>query len=83
MHREILELFACLRPQLVALTDSFGLSDYAINSPLGCYDGDVYRRMYERVRLSNPVRPHPYFEDVIKPVLLRVEKPIEKIHMEE
>ncbi len=63
------------------LTDAFGLSDYAINSPLGCHDGDVYRRMFERVKLSNPVKPHAYFEEVIKPVLLRKDHPVEQIQM--
>lgn len=80
---KIIELFGRLRPQLVALTDAFGLSDYAINSPLGAYDGDVYRRMYERVKLSNPVRnKHPYFEEVIKPVLLRKDTHVDKILMD-
>jgi len=78
-----LELFARIRPQLVPLTDAFGLTDYVINSPLGCYDGDVYRRMFERVQQSTPFHTHNYFERVIKPVLLRQDQPIERIELEE
>ena len=65
------------------LTDAFGLSDYAINSPLGCSDGDVYRRMFERVKLSTPFQKHPYFEEVIKPVLLRTDPVLDRIEMAE
>jgi acyl-CoA oxidase len=83
LDSKILELFAKLRPQLVPLTDSLGLTDYAINSPLGSYDGDVYRRMFERVTHCNPYKKHPYFEEVIKPVLLRTDPVIEKIEMKE
>ena len=65
------------------LTDAFGLTDYVINSPLGCYDGDVYRRMFERVKLSTPFEKHAYFEDTIKPVLLRKETVVDKIELQE
>lgn len=81
LEQKILELFAHIRPQLVPLTDSFGLPDFAINSPLGCYDGDVYRRMFERVNLSTPYHKHRYFEDTIKPVLLRKDPIVEKIQI--
>jgi len=32
------------------LVDSFGLSDFIINSPLGRYDGDIYRHYFEKVK---------------------------------
>jgi acyl-CoA oxidase len=83
LDNKILDLFAKIRPQLVALTDSLGLTDYAVNSPLGSSDGDVYRRMFERVTHCNPFKNHPYFEDVIKPVLLRTDTVVEKINMSE
>lgn len=61
-----------IRPQAIALTDAFNFSDYMINSPLGCYDGDVYRKYFDQVtRLNPPGRSHPYFESVISPVLNR------------
>jgi len=43
-----------------------------INSPLGCYDGNVYERYHNRVKESNPFNPvHPYFERIIKPLIER------------
>jgi acyl-CoA oxidase len=40
---------AC-RPDAVALTDAFDFGDYALNSSLGRYDGDVYRDLYRRAQ---------------------------------
>lgn len=68
-----LELLESIRPQVIPLTDAFGLSDFVINSPLGCYDGDVYRRLMDRVTASNPQGPHKYFERTIKPAIMRKE----------
>ncbi|KAI8872029.1 acyl-CoA oxidase [Ramicandelaber brevisporus] len=42
--REQLEL---VRPNAVALVDSFALPDFKLNSALGAYDGRVYERMTE------------------------------------
>jgi len=54
------------------LTDSFNFSDHIINSPLGCYDGNVYEKYFNRVKESNPFEPvHPYFERIIKPLIER------------
>jgi acyl-CoA oxidase len=61
-----MELINEIRPQAIALTDAFNFSDYVVNSPLGCYDGDVYRRYFEITTRQNPTnRPHPYFERVL------------------
>jgi len=35
-------LLAELRPEAVALVDSWGIPDYLLNSSLGRYDGNVY-----------------------------------------
>lgn len=69
IQSRILVLLDQIRPQAIPLTDAFGLTDYVINSPLGCADGDVYRRIFEKTRQTNPPKPHAYFERVIKPVL--------------
>lgn len=67
-----MELLDEIRPQAIALTDAFNFTDYMLNSPLGCYDGDVYRKYFELVVRQNPPgRPHPYFDNVISPVLNR------------
>lgn len=67
-------LYEKIRPQVIPLTDAFNFTDYVINSPLGCYDGNAYQRYFEQVVRSNPIgTPHPYYERTIKPVLLRDE----------
>lgn len=83
IEEKIASLMVAIRSQVVPLTDAFGLSDYVVNSPLGCYDGDVYRRIMDRVIQSNPQGPHPYFEKTIKPVLLRKKADREIIQLEE
>ncbi|KAK4051733.1 fatty-acyl coenzyme A oxidase [Microbotryomycetes sp. JL221] len=61
-----------LRKCAVPLVDSFNYSDHIINSPLGVYNGDVYKVYFDRVKESNPHESqHPYFERVIKPLLER------------
>jgi acyl-CoA oxidase len=81
IQTKILDLLDQIRPQVIPLTDSFGLTDYVINSPLGCADGDVYRRIFEKTVQRNPPKPHAYFEKVIKPVLHRKEQSPEVIEM--
>ena len=71
IQTKIMGLLDIIRPQVIPLTDSFGLTDYVINSPLGCADGDVYRRIFEKTVQRNPPKPHAYFERVLKPVLNR------------
>jgi acyl-CoA oxidase len=59
-----------IRKDAIPLVDSFGFSDYVINSPLGRYDGDIYTAYFNLVQQNNPpVHPTPYFESLIKPLL--------------
>ncbi|GAA6009547.1 hypothetical protein JCM10207_003821 [Rhodosporidiobolus poonsookiae] len=72
VSQEVTRLCAVLRTSAVLLTDSFNFSDHIINSPLGCYDGNIYERYFKRVRDSNPFEPvHPYFDRLIKPLIER------------
>ena len=48
----MLQYLIYFRPEAVALVDAFDYSDYALNSPLGCYDGNVYERLYETAQRS-------------------------------
>lgn len=48
----IKELLCQLRPNAVALVDSFDLHDKKLNSVLGRYDGNVYEHMFEWARQS-------------------------------
>ncbi|GAA5898215.1 hypothetical protein JCM6882_000105 [Rhodosporidiobolus microsporus] len=72
ISQEVTRLCAVVRKSAVLFTDAFNFSDHIINSPLGCYDGDVYERYFDRVRASNPFEPvHPYFDRIIKPFIER------------
>lgn len=81
IQARVLKLLDEIRPQAIPLTDAFNFSDYVINSPLGCADGDVYRRIFEKTVQRNPPKPHAYFERVLKPVFLREERVPEVIEL--
>lgn len=51
-----------LRPDVIALTDSFQLSDSIINSAIGRYDGNIYENYFGTVKQLNPskVTKAPY-----------------------
>ncbi|KAI7903394.1 acyl-CoA dehydrogenase/oxidase C-terminal [Cokeromyces recurvatus] len=61
-----------VRDQAIPLVDSFNLTDYIINSPLGRKDGNVYVHYFDQVKRSNPQGKHPYFDRLIKPLIGRV-----------
>eukprot|EP01062_Namystynia_karyoxenos_P070398 TRINITY_DN65780_c0_g1_i1.p1 TRINITY_DN65780_c0_g1~~TRINITY_DN65780_c0_g1_i1.p1 ORF type:complete len:730 (+),score=245.21 TRINITY_DN65780_c0_g1_i1:103-2190(+) len=46
------ELLQRLRPEAVALVDSFGFLDHELSSTLGRYDGNVYEAIYAAAKLS-------------------------------
>lgn len=70
IQTQISALCQQLRPQAVNLVDAFGFSDYVINSPLGRYDGDIYRAYFDLVKQNNPPKQHmPYFESTLRPIL--------------
>ncbi|KAI8329509.1 acyl-CoA dehydrogenase/oxidase C-terminal [Chlamydoabsidia padenii] len=60
-----------VRDQAIPLVDSFNLSDYVINSPLGAKDGNVYVKYFGQVQRQNPQGEHPYFDRLIKPLIHR------------
>ncbi|KAI8379209.1 acyl-CoA dehydrogenase/oxidase C-terminal [Radiomyces spectabilis] len=65
------QLCKSVRDQAIPLVDSFNLTDYMINSPLGRADGNVYVHYFEQVQRSNPQGEHPYFNRLIKPLIER------------
>ena len=50
-----------LRPDAVALVDAFDIPDRVLNSVLGCYDGNVYERLY-KMALRAPLNQKEVFE---------------------
>ncbi|VVT55843.1 uncharacterized protein SAPINGB_P004766 [Magnusiomyces paraingens] len=66
-----------IRNYAIPLTDAFNLSDYYINSPIGNYDGDVYKNYFNKVVRRNPGydAKAPYYESVAKPFIQRSDEP--------
>ncbi|KAF7728495.1 fatty-acyl coenzyme A oxidase [Apophysomyces ossiformis] len=64
-------LCKAVREQAIPLVDSFNLSDFIINSPLGRADGNVYEHYFAQVKRLNPQGEHPYFNRLIKPLIDR------------
>jgi len=60
-----------LRPNCVALVDSFDIPDRVLNSTLGSYDGNVYERLYESARRStlNLKDPFEGYHEHLRPRL--------------
>jgi hypothetical protein len=54
LRQRSLHLLTVIRPNAVALCDAFDHTDFALNSALGRYDGDVYGCMYEWAK-RNPL----------------------------
>lgn len=57
-----------VRPDAVALVDSFGLTDYLLNSALGRKDGNVYRALYDMAQHSplNASQEGPAWKPVLE-----------------
>ncbi|KAI9347166.1 acyl-CoA dehydrogenase/oxidase C-terminal [Zopfochytrium polystomum] len=72
IRTKINELCRVIRKQAVCLTDSFGFSDYFINSPFGRYDGNIYEHYFRAVqRKHEPGQVPEYFRRVTHPLLHR------------
>lgn len=52
LEGELSALLAALRPDAVSLVDSFDIHDRILDSTLGCWDGNVYNRMFEEAKKS-------------------------------
>ncbi|XP_011193063.1 probable peroxisomal acyl-coenzyme A oxidase 1 [Zeugodacus cucurbitae] len=64
-------VLAALRPNLVAICDAFDLHDKVLNSVLGCYDGNVYERIFAAAKKSplNQKDVAASFEQHLKPFM--------------
>eukprot|EP01095_Lingulamoeba_sp_RSL-Kostka_P015360 TRINITY_DN7044_c0_g1_i1.p1 TRINITY_DN7044_c0_g1~~TRINITY_DN7044_c0_g1_i1.p1 ORF type:complete len:430 (+),score=136.83 TRINITY_DN7044_c0_g1_i1:900-2189(+) len=60
-----------LRPDAISLTDAFDYPDNVLNSSIGCYDGNVYERLFEAAKKSDLNRVDPFlgYEELVKPGL--------------
>ncbi|XP_053155313.1 peroxisomal acyl-coenzyme A oxidase 1 isoform X1 [Hemicordylus capensis] len=70
VNQRVKELLALIRPNAVALVDSFDFHDTLLGSVLGRYDGNVYENMFEWSKKSplNKTQVHESFHKHLKPM---------------
>lgn len=71
LNSKYVHLLAAIRPQAVNIVDSFDLRDEILGSPLGCWDGNVYQRLFDEAAKSplNQKNVHESFHKYLKPLL--------------
>ncbi|PNX76902.1 peroxisomal acyl-CoA oxidase 1-like protein, partial [Trifolium pratense] len=68
---QLRSLYSQVRPNAIALVDAFNYTDHYLSSILGCYDGNVYPKLYEAAwkdPLNDSVVPDG-FQEYIRPML--------------
>uniref|UniRef100_A0A8C0X4V4 Acyl-coenzyme A oxidase n=1 Tax=Castor canadensis TaxID=51338 RepID=A0A8C0X4V4_CASCN len=67
-----LDLLSLIRKDAILLTDAFDFTDQCLNSALGCYDGNVYERLFQWAQKA-PVntQENSAYEKYIRPLLQR------------
>ncbi|GAA5987487.1 hypothetical protein JCM5350_003098 [Sporobolomyces pararoseus] len=77
LRLEIDQVAQQLLPETVGLTDSFGFSDWELNSTVGNADGQAYERMLkkaqadEELNVGSKAEQQRLYQDYIKPILER------------
>ena len=68
---QVQDLMDEIRPNAVALVDSFNISDHNLNSALGRYDGNVYEALLKSTELEplNKTQVPDGYEEYIKPMV--------------
>ncbi|XP_030162971.1 peroxisomal acyl-coenzyme A oxidase 2 isoform X2 [Lynx canadensis] len=65
-----LDLLPLIRKDAILLTDAFDFMDQSLNSALGCYDGNVYERLFEWAQRSpTNTQGNPAYEKYLRPLL--------------
>lgn len=60
-----------LRPNAVGIVDGFDIPDKVLSSVLGCYDGNIYERIFDAA-MKSPLNQEPVnksFELYLKPFM--------------
>ncbi|XP_068413931.1 peroxisomal acyl-coenzyme A oxidase 2 [Eschrichtius robustus] len=69
-RKAYLDLLLLIRKDAILLTDAFDFSDQCLNSALGCYDGNVYERLFQWAQKSpTNTQGNPAYEKYIRPLL--------------
>jgi hypothetical protein len=66
------QLLTAIRPDAVALTDAFDVTDFELNSAIAMKAGDAYRQLYEWARDREPLNRTllpPNFENTLAPLV--------------
>ncbi|XP_032179694.1 peroxisomal acyl-coenzyme A oxidase 2 isoform X2 [Mustela erminea] len=65
-----LELLGLVRKDAILLTDAFDFTDPSLNSALGCYDGNVYERLFHWAQKSpTNTQENPAYAKYLRPLL--------------
>ncbi|XP_054451392.1 peroxisomal acyl-coenzyme A oxidase 2 [Pteronotus mesoamericanus] len=65
-----LDVLLLIRKDAISLTDAFDFTDQCLNSALGCYDGNVYERLFHWVQKSpTNTQGNPAYEKYLRPLL--------------
>ncbi|XP_037347699.1 peroxisomal acyl-coenzyme A oxidase 2 [Talpa occidentalis] len=65
-----LDLLPLIRKDAILLTDAFDFTDKCLNSALGCYDGNVYERLFHWAQKSpTNTQGNPAYEKYLRPLL--------------
>ncbi|XP_045386683.1 LOW QUALITY PROTEIN: peroxisomal acyl-coenzyme A oxidase 2 [Lemur catta] len=65
-----LDLLLLIRKDAILLTDAFDFTDQCLHSALGCYDGNVYERLFQWAQKSpTNTQGNPAYEKYIRPLL--------------
>jgi len=68
---QLRSLYSQVRPNAIALVDAFNYTDHFLGSILGCYDGNVYPKLYDAAwkdPLNDSVVPDG-FHEYVRPML--------------
>eukprot|EP00069_Balaena_mysticetus_P007714 bmy_19372T0 len=69
-RKAYLDLLLLIRKDAILLTDAFDFTDQCLNSALGCYDGNVYERLFQWAQKSpTNTQGNPAYEKYIRPLL--------------
>ncbi|XP_014439909.1 peroxisomal acyl-coenzyme A oxidase 2 isoform X2 [Tupaia chinensis] len=65
-----LDLLPLIRKDAISLTDAFDFTDQCLNSALGCYDGNVYERLFQWAQRSpTNTQGNPAYAKYLRPLL--------------
>eukprot|EP01117_Protostelium_nocturnum_P000974 TRINITY_DN112_c0_g1_i1.p1 TRINITY_DN112_c0_g1~~TRINITY_DN112_c0_g1_i1.p1 ORF type:complete len:726 (-),score=301.95 TRINITY_DN112_c0_g1_i1:181-2358(-) len=70
IRSQIRVLLRAIRPDAIPLVDAFNFPDFILNSPLGRYDGEVYKNYFDKVKNApNAFGKAHYWDRLIKPMV--------------